>query len=260
MSKFRNSNFFNNKTFLYIGLLTLLLIFPSFLIGQVMQKDGSVLDNTGEKIRSSYAERYQRALKAFNNGKKVKGWPTVKIINGKPLGRKGYVGEQMLKEGAPLFIRIGVDSDQEVFLKGLAKQNGFSGTDMLNLTIIVNANDKFIEEKKIDKVQITKLQESYGTLVSSGVLGADLSKFELDQRTGLLINDSDIVLDGIDVSASLDEIADIIGVDRSLVTSRAMAETLISSGPPDGDSGNSGDSGGSGGSAIDESTGAAPRP
>ena len=54
----------------------------------------------------------------------------------------------MLKEGAPLFIRIGVDSDQEVFLKGLAKQNGFSGTDMLNLTIIVNANDKFIEEKK----------------------------------------------------------------------------------------------------------------
>ena len=34
---------------------------------------------------------------------------------------------------------------------------------------------------------------------------ADLSKFELDQGTGLLINDSDIVLDGIDVSASLDE-------------------------------------------------------
>ena len=133
-----------------------------------MQKDGSVLDNTGEKIRSSYAERYQRALKAFNNGKKVKGWPTVKIINGKPLGRKGYVGEQMLKEGAPLFIRIGVDSDQEVFLKGLAKLNGFSGTEM---EWIVNANDKFIEEKKIDKVQITKLQESYGTLVSSGVLG-----------------------------------------------------------------------------------------
>ena len=85
-------------------------------------------------------------------------------------------------------------------------------------------------------------------------MGADLSKFELYQGTGLLINDSDIVLDGIDVSASLDEIADIIGVDRSLVTSRAMAETLISSGPPDGGSG------GSGGSAIDESTGAAPRP
>ena len=54
-----------------------------------------------------------------------------------------------------------------------------------------------LKKKKIDKVQITKLQESYGTLVSSGILGADLSKFELDQGTGLLINDSDIVLDGM---------------------------------------------------------------
>ena len=51
----------------------------------------------------------------------------------------------------------------------------------------------------------------------------------LSDVAGKLINDNDIKIDGISAGASLNEIAKSIGADVSLVTSRAIAETMAQS-------------------------------
>ena len=77
--------------------------------------------------------------------------------------------------------------------------------------------------------------------------------------TGGLVNDEDIQIEGIDPGASLAEIAESLNLDSSLVTSRAMAETLSAVAERvSNDVSSTGDSNMS--PAIDPNTGSAPLP
>ena len=220
------------------------------LIAGTYHSDGSITDNNGKVIRKSYADRYQEALEKFNNGEEIEDWPTVKKNKkGKTFGKKGFFGEKILEEGAPLLAIDKVSGSKDEILNNIAKQNGYVNEDILKLSLVVNSSKEFKIENNISNETFEALNNSYQELVAAGILGENLSDFDdlsslisnagIDPETGNailapddglvtggLVNDEDIQIEGIDPGASLAEIAESLDLDSSLVTSKAMAETL----------------------------------
>ena len=220
------------------------------LIAGTYHSDGSITDNNGKVIRKSYADRYQEALDKFNNGEEIEDWPTVKKNKkGKTFGKKGFFGENILEEGAPLLAIDKVSGSKDEILNNIAKQNGYVNEDILKLSLVVNSSKEFKIENNISNETFEALNNSYQKLVAAGILGENLSDFDdlsslisnagIDPETGNailapddgivtggLVNDEDIQIEGIDPGASLAEIAESLDLDSSLVTSKAMAETL----------------------------------
>ena len=239
-----------------INLIFIIITFLSFelnaqgLIAGTYHSDGSITDNNGKVIRKSYADRYQDALDKFNNGEEIEDWPTVKKNKkGKTFGKKGFFGEKILEEGAPLLAIDKVSGSKDEILNNIAKQNGYVNEDILKLSLVVNSSKEFKIENNISNETFEALNNSYQELVAAGILGENLSDFDdlsslisnagIDPETGNailapddglvtggLVNDEDIQIEGIDPGASLAEIAESLDLDSSLVTSKAMAETL----------------------------------
>ena len=239
-----------------INLIFIIITFLSFelnaqgLIAGTYHSDGSITDNNGKVIRKSYADRYQEALDKFNNGEEIEDWPTVKKNKkGKTFGKKGFFGENILEEGAPLLAIDKVSGSKDEILNNIAKQNGYVNEDILKLSLVANSSEEFKIENNISKETFEALNNSYQKLVEAGILGENLSDFDdlsglisnagIDPETGNailapddgivtggLVNDEDIQIEGIDPGASLAEIAESLDLDSSLVTSKAMAETL----------------------------------
>ena len=239
-----------------INLIFIIITFLSFqlnaqgLIAGTYHPDGSITDNNGKVIRKSYADRYQEALDNFNNGEEIEDWPTVKKNKkGKTFGKKGFFGEKILEEGAPLLAIDKVSGSKDEILNNIAKQNGYVNEDILKLSLVVNSSKEFKIENNISNETFEALNNSYQELVAAGILGENLSDFDdlsslisnagIDPETGNailapddglvtggLVNDEDIQIEGIDPGASLAEIAESLDLDSSLVTSKAMAETL----------------------------------
>jgi hypothetical protein len=239
-----------------INLIFIIITFLSFelnaqgLIAGTYHSDGSITDNNGKVIRKSYADRYQEALDKFNNGEEIEDWPTVKKNKkGKTFGKKGFFGENILEEGAPLLVIDKVSGSKDEILNNIAKQNGYVNEDILKLSLVVNSSKEFKIENNISNETFEALNNSYQKLVAAGILGENLSDFDdlsslisnagIDPETGNailapddgivtggLVNDEDIQIEGIDPGASLAEIAESLDLDSSLVTSKAMAETL----------------------------------
>ena len=239
-----------------INLIFIIITFLSFdlnaqgLIAGTYHSDGSITDNNGKVIKKSYADRYQEALDKFNNGEEIEDWPTVKKNNkGKTFGKKGFFGEKILEEGAPLLAIDKVSGSKDEILNNIAKQNGYVNEDILKLSLVVNSSKEFKIENNISNETFEALNNSYQKLVAAGIFGENLSDFDdlsslisnagIDPETGNailapddgivtggLVNDEDIQIEGIDPGASLAEIAESLDLDSSLVTSKAMAETL----------------------------------
>ena len=253
------------------------------LIAGTYHSDGSITDNNGKVIRKSYADRYQEALDRFNNGEEIEDWPTVKKNKkGKTFGKKGFFGENILEEGAPLLAIDKVSGSKDEILNNIAKQNGYVNEDILKLSLVANSSDEFKIENNISDETFEALNNSYQKLVKAGILGENLSEFDdlsslisnagIDPETGNailapddgivtggLVSDEDIQIEGIDPGASLAEIAESLDLDSSLVTSRAMAETLSAVAESvSNDVSSTGDSNMS--PAIDPDTGSAPLP
>ena len=239
-----------------INLIIIIITFLSVelnaqgLIAGTYHSDGSITDNNGKVIRKSYADRYQEALDKFNNGEEIEDWPTVKKNKkGKTFGKKGFFGEKILEEGAPLLAIDKVSGSKDEILNNIAKQNGYVNEDILKLSLVVNSSKEFKIENNISNETFEALNNSYQKLVAAGILGENLSDFDdlsslisnagIDPETGNailapddgivtggLVNDEDIQIEGIDPGASLAEIAESLDLDSSLVTSKAMAETL----------------------------------
>ena len=239
-----------------INLIFIIITFLSFdlnaqgLIAGTYHSDGSITDNNGKVIKKSYADRYQEALDKFNNGEEIEDWPTVKKNKkGKTFGKKGFFGENILEEGAPLLAIDKVSGSKDEILNNIAKQNGYVNEDILKLSLVANSSKEFKIENNISNETFEALNNSYQKLVAAGIFGENLSDFDdlsslisnagIDPETGnailapddgivtgVLVNDEDIQIEGIDPGASLAEIAESLDLDSSLVTSKAMAETL----------------------------------
>ena len=252
------------------------------LIAGTYHSDGSITDNNGKVIRKSYADRYQEALDKFNNGEEIEDWPTVKKNKkGKTFGKKGFFGEKILEEGVPLLAIDNVSGSKDEILNNIAKQNGYINEDILKLSLVANSSKEFKIENNISNETFEALNNSYQKLVAAGILGENLSDFDdlsslisnagIDPETGNailapddgivtggLVNDEDIQIEGIDPGASLAEIAKSLDLDSSLVTSKAMAETL--SAVANEVSNDVGSENLNTGPAIDPNTGSAPLP
>ncbi len=252
------------------------------LIAGTYHSDGSITDNNGKVIRKSYADRYQEALDKFNNGEEIEDWPTVKKNKkGKTFGKKGFFGENILEEGAPLLAIDKVSGSKDEILNNIAKQNGYVNEDILKLSLVANSSEEFKIENNISNEAFEALNNSYQKLVAAGILGENFSDFDdlsslisntgIDPETGNailapddgivtggLVNDEDIQIEGIDPGASLAEIAESLDLDSSLVTSKAMAETL--SAVANEVSNDVGSEDPNTGPAIDPNTGSAPLP
>ena len=235
-------------TFLIVSVF---LTSNNFLIANTYHSDGSITDNNGNIIQKSYAERYQEALDAFNNGEEITDWPVVKKNKkGHTWGKKGFFGEKILEEGAPLISIQKVTGSKNEILNNIAKQNGFVNEDILKLSLVANSSEEFQDENNISAENYNKLKNSYDSLVDAGIIGKNFSGYEdiddilsvlsgIDPNTGNavlpsdnmsfdgeMVSDEDIQIEGIDPGASLSEIAESLDLDPSLVTSRAMAQTL----------------------------------
>jgi hypothetical protein len=240
--------------------LSILILLPSLCFSLTFKKDGSIISNSGEIQRESIAVRYQMALEQYNNGDEITDWPTVKKTkNGKLFGRKGFFGEKILEEGAPLLsIKNIAGISKEKIFETIAIQNGFQSTTFLNITLIVNSNEEFRIKNAIPNEHYLELKENFSEFLAidpaTGIAPIALES----EGLGNMIDDSEIELEGVELTDSLEAVAEKLDFDPSLITSRAMAETLssvafdvskeISSGPT------------SETEAIDPETAAAPRP
>ena len=230
----------------------ILILFAPSIYSQTYNADGSIVSKDGTIVRESYAVRYQKALDSYNRGEEVKDWPIVKKNKkGKTFGRDGYFGEGILEVGAPLLAIEKVSNSKGDFIENLAKQNGFVDSTTFNLTLIVNSNADFQKENSISNDDLINMEETYDQLIDLGIIGQDMSEFDNlsdifqslpaidpqtgnatlpndDISTGVLVNDEDIQIEGVDPGDSLEVIAEKLNLDSSLVTSKAMAETLSS--------------------------------
>jgi len=242
--------------------LLIFLLLPSLCFSLTFKKDGSIISSSGEIQRESIAVRYQTALEQFNNNNEITDWPTVKKTkNGKYVGKKGYFGEKILEEGAPLLSLENVAGvPKEQIFETIAIQNGFQSATFLNISLIVNSNEEFRIENSIPNEQYLELKENFSKFLAidptTGIAPIALES----EGLGNMIDDSEIELEGLELTDSLEVIAEKLDLDPSLVTSRAMAETLSSLSSDVSNEISSGPTSEPGYQAIDPNTGEAPKP
>ena len=243
-------------------ILLILIFLPSFCFSLTFKKDGSIISSSGEVQRESTAIRYQRALEQYNNGDDITDWPTVKKTkNGKYVGRKGFFGEKILEEGAPLLSLENIRGvPKEQIFETIAIQNGFQNAKFLNISLIVNSNEEFRIENSIPNEQYLELKENFSEFLaidpSTGMAPIALE----GEGFGNMIDDSKIEIEGVELTDSLEVIAEKLDLDPSLVTSRAMAETLSTVASDVSNEISSGPTSEPGYQAIDPNTGEAPKP
>jgi len=243
-------------------LLLIFILLPSLCFPLTFKKDGSIISSSGETQRESIAVRYQKALEQYNNGKDITDWPTVtKTKNGKYIGKKGYFGEKILEEGAPLLSLENIRgvSKGKIF-ETVAIQNGFQSAEFLNISLIVNSNEEFRIENSISNEQYLELKENFSDFLAIDPT-TGMAPIALESEgIGNMIDDSEIEIAGVELTDSLEVIAEKLDLDPSLVTSRAMAETLSSVASNVTDEISSGPTSEPGYQAIDPNTGSAPLP
>ena len=240
----------------------ILILLPNLCFSLTFKKDGSIISSSGEIQRESTAVRYQTALEQFNNGEEISDWPTVKKIkSGKFVGRKGYFGEKILEEGAPLLsLENIVGVPKEKILETIAIQNGYKNAKILNISLIVNSNKEFRIKNSISNEQYLELKKNFSEFLAIDPT-TDMAPIALEsQGLGKMIDDSEIEIEGVELTDSLEVIAEKLDLDPSLVTSRAMAETLSSVASDVSNELSSGPTSDSGYQAIDPNTGEAPKP
>ena len=243
-------------------ILLILIFLPSFCFSLTFKKDGSIISSSGEVQRESTAIRYQRALEQYNNGDDITDWPTVKKTkNGKYVGRKGFFGEKILEEGAPLLSLENIRGvPKEQIFETIAIQNGFQNAKFLNISLIVNSNEEFRIENSIPNEQYLELKENFSEFLAIDP-ATGMAPIALEgEGFGNMIDDSKIEIEGVELTDSLEAIAEKLDLDPSLVTSRAMAETLSTVASDVSNEISSGPTSEPGYQAIDPNTGEAPKP
>ena len=103
--------------------------------------------------------------------------------------------------------------------------------DALKLSIIANSNDDFQKENNLDLRTVEEAQKTLKTLSAVRVLKVALESpldGDITGNAGGLVKDEMIEIEGVEMDDDLATIAEKLGLDQSLVTSRAVAETLSS--------------------------------
>ena len=145
--------------------LTIILIYSfSHLNALTFKSDGSVISSKGETLTKSFADRYQEALTQYVNGEEILNWPVVEMNSfGNPIKKKGFMGERLLKEGAPLFSLPKALSGDPV--EAISINNGLIQENFIQV-MLANSSEKWSSEKGFGEEIINEAKNNVNNLVN----------------------------------------------------------------------------------------------
>ena len=163
-------------------IISILINFIPFSSALTFKSDGTVIKSDGSFLKEPPFLQYQRALNSFLNGEPLpEDWPVVELdSNGNPKKVKGYFGEKILEEGAPLFsIPASLDGD---VMESLALQNGLL-KDQLGVVLVSNSKSEWRQESEIEDEIYNQSKQYSQYLAESDYMG-----FKLQEITNTFIN------------------------------------------------------------------------
>ena len=163
-------------------LISILINYIPFTSALTFKSDGTVIKSDGSYLKEPPFLQYQRALNSYLNGEPLpEGWPVVELdSNGNPKKVKGYFGEKILEEGAPLFsIPRSLGGD---VMESLALQNGLL-TDQLGVVLVSNSKSEWRQESEIEE-EIYNQSKQYSMYLAE----SDYMGFKLEEVTKTFIS------------------------------------------------------------------------
>lgn len=170
-----------NYLFIFISILLLSISSKSF--GLTFKSSGEIIASDGEVLTKSFADRYQDALTQYYNGEDIVDWPVVEFDrSGNPIKKKGYMGEKILDEGAPLFALPKFMSGDPV--DAIALNNGMVQENFIQV-MLANSSEDWANEKGFENEIIENAKINVKNLVDEG-----FQEFKLTILTREFIQDS----------------------------------------------------------------------
>ena len=170
-----------NYLFIFISILLLSISSKSFSL--TFKSSGEIIASDGEVLTKSFADRYQDALTQFYNGEEIEDWPVVEFnTSGNPIKKKGYMGEKILDEGAPLFSLPKFMSGDPV--EAIALNNGMVQENFIQV-MLANSSENWANEKGFENEIIENAKINVKNLVDEG-----FQEFKLTILTREFIQDT----------------------------------------------------------------------
>ena len=170
-----------NYLFIFISILLLSISSKSFSL--TFKSSGEIIASDGEVLTKSFADRYQDALTQYYNGEDIVDWPVVEFDrSGNPIKKKGYMGEKILDEGAPLFSLPKFMSGDPV--EAIALNNGMVQENFIQV-MLANSSEDWANEKGFENEIIENAKINVKNLVDEG-----FQEFKLTILTREFIQDS----------------------------------------------------------------------
>lgn len=170
----------NKILFIFLYFLTI-----NYSYSLTFKSNGEIISSKGEVLTKSYSERYQEALTQYINGEEILDWPTVELNNfGNPIKRKGYMGEKILEEGAPLFALPNLRNSAGDPVEAISLHNGLVQENFIQV-LLATSSEKWSKEKGFDEKIIKNAKLNAENLTNDG-----FQEFKISVLTKDFIKDS----------------------------------------------------------------------
>src|SRR6056300_840524 len=168
---------------LYTFLIILFISLSNTAFSLTFKSNGEVIESDGSIMKKSFADRYQDALTQFSNGEEIVDWPVVEFDTfGNPIKKKGFMGEKILGEGAPLFsLPKSISGDS---VGSIALHNGMIQENFIQV-MLANSSEEWAIEKGFENEIIENAKINVKNLIEDG-----FQEFKLTILTKDFINES----------------------------------------------------------------------
>ena len=151
---------------LYTFLIILFISLSNTAFSLTFKSNGEVIASDGSIMKKSFADRYQDALTQFSNGEEIVDWPVVEFDTfGNPIKKKGFMGEKILDEGAPLFsLPKSISGDP---VESIALYNGMIQENFIQV-MLANSSEEWAIEKGFENEIIENAKINVKNLIDDG--------------------------------------------------------------------------------------------
>ena len=200
---------------LYTFLIILFISLSNTAFSLTFKSNGEVIASDGSIMKKSFADRFQDALTQFSNGEEIFDWPVVEFDTfGNPIKKKGFMGEKILDEGAPLFsLPKSISGDP---VESIALYNGMIQENFIQV-MLANSSEEWAIEKGFENEIIENAKINVKNLIDD-----NFQEFKLTILTKDFIKESSNFksFEEIEGSGSYSELSSKLnkfyGVDESL--------------------------------------------
>ena len=200
---------------LYTFLIILFISLSNSAFSLTFKSNGEVIAGDGFIMKKSFADRYQDALTQFSNGEEIVDWPVVEFNTfGNPIKKKGFMGEKILGEGAPLFsLPKSISGDP---VESIALYNGMIQENFIQV-MLANSSEEWAIEKGFENEIIENAKINVKNLIDDG-----FQEFKLTILTKEFIKESSNLksFEEVEGSSSYSELSSKLnkfyGVDENL--------------------------------------------